>query len=135
MAVKEITVTFGGKMKIDAQAGAFTIHTDQPTSVGGDGTAPEPYTLFLASLATCAGIYVKSFCDARELDSSQVKLVQRMIPNEDGKGLATIAVDIQIPASFPEKYVDALVRSANFCAVKKTILNPPKFDIKTVVVG
>ena len=41
---------------------------------------------------------------------------------------------IQVPASFPEKYYDALVRSADQCLVKKTMENPPQFKVFTEVV-
>ena len=62
-----IKVHFPGNKKVHAESNGFTIETDQPLKAGGDGTAPAPFELFLASLATCAGIYVKSFFDARSL--------------------------------------------------------------------
>ncbi len=56
-------VHFEGKKQVIAEVNGFTIKTDQHPRGGGEGTAPEPFTLFLASLATCAGIFVKGFCD------------------------------------------------------------------------
>ncbi|MCX6032654.1 MAG: hypothetical protein NT169_25635 [Chloroflexi bacterium] len=47
--------------------------------------------------------------------------------------VAKIALEIQVPASFPEKYRDALIRSAEQCAVKKHLENPPKFAVTTSV--
>src|SRR5215471_4208280 len=58
----DIEVSFPGGKRVDAQVGEFAIRTDQPEALGGAGTAPTPYDLFLASLATCAGIYVLGFC-------------------------------------------------------------------------
>ena len=52
---KAINVTFPGGRKVIAQAGDQLIATDQPIEDGGQGTAPSPFMLFLASLATCAG--------------------------------------------------------------------------------
>ena len=40
---------------------------------------------------------------------------------------------ISVPESFPAKYYDALIRSADQCAVKKHIDKPPKFNVYTVV--
>jgi ribosomal protein S12 methylthiotransferase accessory factor len=40
---------------------------------------------------------------------------------------------INVPADFPEKYYEALVRSADQCAVKKHLEHPPVFDVRTVV--
>jgi len=47
--------------------------------------------------------------------------------------MTTLTIDIKVPPSFPEKYHSALVRSANLCAVKKTMENPPEFVVQTVV--
>jgi ribosomal protein S12 methylthiotransferase accessory factor len=42
-------------------------------------------------------------------------------------------LEIQVPPDFPEKYYQALVRSAEQCKVKQTIDNPPKFNVYTRV--
>ena len=47
--------------------------------------------------------------------------------------IGNIELEIQVPPEFPEKYYDALVRSANQCAVKKHLRTPPKFDVCTKV--
>jgi len=44
-----------------------------------------------------------------------------------------IDLEIQVPPSFPEKYYDAIVRSAALCAVKKHLEQPPQFNIYTQV--
>ena len=40
-------------------------------------------------------------------------------------------IDIQIPNDFPDKYENALIRSANLCVVKKTIGAKPEFIVTT----
>jgi len=62
-----VEVSFPDGKKIDAQIGEFTINTDQAVANGGDESAPEPFQLFLASIATCAGIYALSFCQSRNI--------------------------------------------------------------------
>jgi putative redox protein len=47
--------------------------------------------------------------------------------------LEKIVLEIVVPASFPEKYHQALIKVADQCAVKKTIMNPPQFEIRTIV--
>jgi ribosomal protein S12 methylthiotransferase accessory factor len=42
-----------------------------------------------------------------------------------------VDLEIQVPASFPEKYRSSLVKSAELCAVKKHFEQPPVFDITT----
>ncbi len=55
MADNDFKVTFPGGVKVDTTFREFTIRTDQPVRDGGENTAPSPFILFLASLATCAG--------------------------------------------------------------------------------
>jgi ribosomal protein S12 methylthiotransferase accessory factor len=45
--------------------------------------------------------------------------------------ISKIDLEIQVPPDFPEKYHDSLVRSAELCAVKKHLENPPQFDVFT----
>jgi len=130
--IREMTITSGGNKKVNAQAGEFVIKTDQgPPS--GDGTAPEPFSLFLSSIGTCAGIYVFSFCQKRGISTDGVKIVQTMEPKpkEEGYGVGKITLDICLPADFPDKYRSALIKSAGLCAVKKHLENPPVIDILT----
>jgi len=129
----EIEVTHGGNKKIDAQVNGFTIHTDQIPKVGGDGSAPEPFMLFLASLATCAGIYVVSFCQTRNIPTDGIKLVQdHEFDPKTGK-LSQIKLQVHVPPEFPDKYRDAVKRAAAACTVKKTLENPPEMLVETVV--
>ncbi len=136
LATMEIRISFPGGKKVNAEVNGMVIPTDQPIAQGGDGTAPSPYVLFLASLGTCAGIYVLSFCRERGIPTEGVSLAQRLIyaTDADGKSvLDAIAIDIIVPPEFPEKYHKALIKVADQCAVKKTIMHPPQFKITTVV--
>jgi ribosomal protein S12 methylthiotransferase accessory factor len=42
-----------------------------------------------------------------------------------------IDLEIQVPSTFPEKYLPALVKSAELCAVKKHFEQPPQFEVYT----
>lgn len=128
----EIEVTHGGGKKIDAHVNGFTINTDQIPKAGGDGSAPEPFVLFLSSLATCAGIYVIGFCQARDIPTEGIKLVQDHEFDEKKGKLTRITLKVHLPESFPDKYRDAVQRAAALCTVKKTIENPPEMVVETV---
>jgi len=129
----EILVDFPGGARVDAHINGHTVPTDQPHPGGDNGSAATPFATFLASIGTCAGIYVLGFCKKRGLPTDGVKIVQRMEQDPNGM-VAKIEMDIQVPPTFPEKYYDALIRSADQCLVKKHLENPPKFDVKTKVV-
>ena len=126
---KVMTVSFPGGKKVDVQAGEQTVHTDQSVAHGGEGTAPEPFDVFLASIAACAGIYALEFCNSRKLDSAGLGVTLNAERDDEKKRYTRVRLDVKTPAGFPEKYRDALLRSVDLCAVKKHILNPPEFSI------
>jgi putative redox protein len=128
----EMKITFPGGEKVNAEFDRRVVETDQPAQAGGEGSAPTPFDYFLASLGTCAGIYVLSFCRSRQIATEGLALTQRMefATAQDGKKrLARIAIEIQLPPGFPEKYRNAIVKAAELCTVKKVISDPPDFVI------
>ena len=129
----EFLIDFPGGARVDAHFGPYTVHTDQPPSGGGEGSSPTPFDLFLASLGTCAGIYVLNFCKQRGIPSDGIRLMQRSHRNPMTGMVEKVDIEIQVPPEFPEKYYDSLVRSAELCAVKKHIENPPEFNVYTQV--
>ena len=131
----EMVIDFPGGARVDAHFGPYTVMTDQPPQGGGEGSAPTPFALFLASLGTCAGIYVLGFCRQRGLPTEGIRVVQRMHSDPASGMLGLVELEIQVPPAFPEKYHEALVHSASQCAVKKHLEAPPAFDVKTVVKG
>lgn len=131
----EMEIVFPGGKKVDALYKGFTIKTDQPVVGGGENTAPAPFDLFLASIGTCAGIYVLSFCQQRGIPTDGIKIIQRMFRDEVSSGIGTISLEIQVPPDFPPQYTDAVIRTAELCAVKKHIQNPPAFEVYTKAVA
>lgn len=127
----EMVIDFPGGARVDAHFGGFTVCTDQPPQGGGEGSAPTPFALFLASLGTCAGIYVVGFCRQRGLDTQGIRLVQKMGYHPETGKLDRVHLDIQLPPGFPEKYQEALIRAASQCAVKKQLDNPPAIEVVT----
>lgn len=125
----QMDISFPGGAKVDAAHNGFTIHTDQDVKSGGDNSAPTPYALFLASLATCSGLYVLRFCETRKIPTEGLGLKLIAEPRADGKGMAVIGMDIKLPPEFPAKYEKAVIRAAELCAVKKTIVDPPEMTI------
>ncbi len=130
----DMEIVFPGGKKVDAHYGNFIITTDQSVHGGGEGTAPQPFDLFFASLGTCAGIYVLSFCQNHNLPSEGITLFQSAERDSETKMFRRMKIDIRIPESFPKKYRKALIRSAEMCAVKKHIAQGlPEFEVAVVV--
>jgi len=123
----EMIIDFPGGSRVDAHFGPFTVATDQPPA----SSAPTPFAVFLSSIGTCAGIYVLGFCRQRGLATEGIKIVQRIHSNSFNGMVEKIDLEIQVPPEFPQKYYDSLIRSAELCAVKKHLENPPVFEVTT----
>jgi ribosomal protein S12 methylthiotransferase accessory factor len=129
----EMKIFFGENKKVFAEYKGKIIETDQPEDEGGDNSAPSPFTLFLASIGTCVGFYIKSFCDKREISSQNIELIQSMEYNKETKLISKIKIDVNLPSDFPEKYKTALINAAGLCTVKKHLFHPPEVEITSTI--
>lgn len=125
-------IYFEGSKKVIADYRGFKIVTDQPVRAGGDGSAPAPFDLFLASLGTCAGIYVKSFCDQRGIPTEGIRLTQETKHNPETMLISDLTITIHLPSDFPQKYKLPVINAANLCAVKRHLHNPPNMVVDAV---
>jgi putative redox protein len=127
----DMEVYFPGNKKVYANYKGFTVETDQPPSGGGEGSAPAPFDLFLASLGTCAGIFMLAFMKQRGIDpaGSGIAMITEADPQKGMIG--RIAFDLRLPDGFPEKYEQAIVRAVDQCTVKRHIQDPPEFVVRT----
>ncbi|MBN2389607.1 MAG: OsmC family protein [Anaerolineae bacterium] len=121
----DMVISFPGGERVDAAADNIVIKTDQ------NGSAPTPFALFLASIGTCAGIYVLSFCQQRGLPTENIRIRQSMVSDPHTHMISQVNLDIDLPTGFPKKYKTALIKSAQLCAVKRHLENPPYFKIET----
>jgi len=125
----EMTITFPKGTRVNAQFGPYEIPTDQPLESGGTATAPDPFSLFLASIGTCTGIYVLRFCQERNLPTTDLHLSLTAKWNDKKNLLEAIQITIHTDDSFPEKYKNALIKVAKLCTVKRQLEQPPEITI------
>lgn len=126
----EMTIDFPGSSRVDAHFGRFTVATDQLP----EATAPAPFDLFLASIGTCAGIYVLNYCRSHGLPLDGIKLLEKSHSNPDSRMVEKIDIEIQVPSSFPKDHYSALIRAAGLCKVKKHLAQSTEFEITTKVI-
>jgi len=126
-------VSFPGGKRVYAEYKGFVIKTDQPEYAGGEGSDPAPFDLFLASIATCSGLYVLSFCQSRGIPTENCHLLLNTHKDPETKRIDKISISIQLPPDFPEKYETAVIKSVDSCAVKVYILNAPEFEVSASI--
>lgn len=131
--MNDIYLTFPGGKRVEATVGNHHIVTDQTLAHGGNDSGPEPFELFLASLAACAGLYVVSFCQTRGISTDRIELVQHHEQDPNGH-LSRVELQLRLPRDFPEKYRTPVVRAVEGCKVRKTLASPPEVVVSAVFV-
>jgi putative redox protein len=131
MNIREIPILLGAGLRVSTKIKGFVIETDQSVREGGEGKAPAPFDLFLASLATCAGFYVLAFCREREIPVEDIAMTMTTEKGEISKRIDKITFTVDLPPSFPEKYKFALVKAIDLCTVKVHMVKAPQFEIIT----
>lgn len=129
----EMEIVFPGGKRVDALYRDFTIKTDQKEKYGGSDSEPAPFDLFLASIGTCAGIFVLNFCHQRGIPPEKTRLIMQTERDEQAKMIRKIKIEIHVPPEFPERYKRAIITAASLCSVKKHIEQPPAFEIEAVI--
>ncbi len=124
---ERLEVSFPGGKRVDVRIRGFEIATDQPVKAGGEASAPQPFDLFLTSMAACAGFYALNFCQSRTISTEGLGLSMLWERDEKRPLEAGVRLRLTLPAGFPPKYRDGIVRAMELCAVKKHIQNPPAF--------
>lgn len=128
----EMDIYFPGNKKVFADYKGFTIETDQPQADGGDNSAPAPFDLFIASIGTCAGIFVLNFMQKRDINTEGAKLTLRGERDPETHLVSKVRIEIQLPPGFPSQYKEAVIRAAELCSVKRHIHQPPNFEIEAL---
>lgn len=124
-------ITFPGGVAVEARHKGFTVRCDQPESAGGSNSAPSPFDLFLVALGNCAGYFALRFCQQRELSTDGLRLSLETERDAEKHRLARVRILIHLPDGFPDKYRDAIIRATDQCTVKRTLFDPPEFEVTT----
>ena len=130
MSTQTVKVEFPGGKKVNARVGNFLIQTDQSVKAGGEASAPEPFDHFLASIATCAGIYALGFCKSRDLPTDGLDLSMVCEGDTKRKMFTRMSLQLTLPRGFPEKYRAGITRAMELCTVKRHIMDAPEFSVE-----
>ena len=129
---KTIAVSFPGGKRLAARVDQHTVFTDQAEDEGGGGTAPSPFDLFLASIATCSAYYALGFSEKRDIDTSGMALTLHCEYDEAAHRYPRIEMTLTLPPDFPAKYENAVLKAMEACFVKKHIVDAPEFVLRAV---
>jgi uncharacterized OsmC-like protein len=105
------------------------IHVDQPAEAGGSDAAPTPVELFVASLASCVGVYVRRYLARHGLPAEGLSVAAEFDMADRPARVGQVHVSIDVPHGVPDERRDALLAVASHCTVHNTLEDPPDVRI------
>ena len=112
------------------RAGVHEMVADEPSSLGGTDTGPNPYQLLLASVGTCKAITLRMYADRKGWHLDQVAIALRHERRDaddcdhcpDSPALIdVIDVEIQLSGDLTLMQRERLTEIADRCPVHRTL--------------
>ena len=125
----DVEVSFVGTTRVHARAKDLEVEIGPPPGRGGDPDAYGPFDMLLCGLATCTGSAVRDFLQERGYLTAGAGLRIVAERSETTHLLENVSIEIRVPAGFPEKYEEAIVRAAGTCPVKTQLGLKPRFTV------
>jgi putative redox protein len=95
---------------------------DEPPSVGGRDTGPDPYTLLLSSLASCKLITMRMYIDRKEWDIERIAINANMYQEtKDEVTTSVLDCDILFISPVSDEQKMKLLEIAKNCPVSKIL--------------
>jgi ribosomal protein S12 methylthiotransferase accessory factor len=130
----QVKVRFLDNLRLEASFDDFTVISDQPIRYKGDGTAPGPFDYFLASSALCAAYFVKAYCNARDIPTEDISIVQDNIVDPENRYQQTFKIHAELPERISEKDRNGIISAMDRCTVKRVIQNDLGFKVDSISV-
>ena len=127
-----ITAKLLKNYQVELTNGTHTFFADEPESLGGEDTAPNPYDYLLGGLAACKIITLQMYAQRKgwQVDDITMTLSHERVDAADlpeststsGK-VAVINVDLSFGGDLDQTQIERLKQISDKCPVQKTITN------------
>ncbi len=99
-----------------------TWYVDEPTSKGGQDTAPDPMQILLSALGACTTVTLQMYANHKGIKIEHVQVDLALNPNGDPEaGQNTIVRKITLQGDFSEDQHKRLLKVAESCPVHKLL--------------
>jgi putative redox protein len=120
--------TWRGGLRCDVAAAGFVVVVDEPESVGGTDSGPQPTDLFLASVASCFTLAVAYSARKRSITLDSLSVTVTGV--YDGPRFRSITIDSRLGCDPAD--IEPLVQAAKrVCYVTNTLQSEIDITIET----
>ncbi len=125
----EITAKHMGDMKFETQIGNHKLIIDVPPEMQGKDRGPTPPQLFIASLASCIGIFAASYCNNAGINAEDLSVTLSFDKLTEPTRLGNFKAVVKIPKGDVGKREKAVIHAASHCPIHETIHSPQEVEI------
>ena len=127
-----ISTYYKGDMLFESEMGSHTLTIDVPPAMGGNDRGPTPPELFIASLGSCVGAFVASYCAKSGVDATDLRVDVSFDKEENPTRLVNVQVTIFLPHGECKNRRQAMQRVAEHCPVHETIATMGDVEMKII---
>lgn len=133
MAIKRsVESAWRGGMRCDVRAGNFVLAVDEPKSVGGDDSGPQPTELLLSAVASCFTLAIAFSAKKLSVDLGRLSVTATGI--YDGPRFSSIHISARVGCD--PAMIEAVVRRAeSLCYVTNTLRSDVEISIESAFGG
>ena len=114
-----VSETGHGRLQVEARTASGTILIDEPASVGGLGSGPNPYDLLGAALGACTAMTLRLYAERKGWPLTRVQVnIQHHRPSLDARDLFDRAISLEGPLDEAQRA--QLLAIAQRCPVHRT---------------
>ena len=127
MAERSVSGHWRGGYQVDVEAGDFTLRVDEPTSVGGTDTGPQPTDLLLAAVCSCFVLSLAYAATKRDIALGSVSV--SVTGTYEGPRFSRMVITVELPLDDADS--ERLIASAmRVCYVTNTLKQPPEIEVR-----
>ncbi len=125
--MEKLNVNYLGGRSFEASVRNHKFRIDLPLIARGKDTGPTPPELFVASLASCIGMYLVFYCEKANLDPAGIKIETNYEKTADR--IEKISAEFSLPSAKSEKERKEAMEWAEKCLIHNTIQHKPEIKI------
>lgn len=127
--MSSITVSHVAGDRFAIELGEHTLMVDQPLQDGGEGTAPTPTELFVASLASCVAHYARRYLTRHQLATEGLTVTADYQTGSGPARVTAVQVVVTVSPDVPVHRREALLAVASHCTVHNSLTHPPAVQV------